>query len=62
MNTVALAAQAVMAALEIYRIHAGKPAGWKPGPADWDALAEWANRTPEQIKAEGIARLAGKKP
>jgi hypothetical protein len=53
--TVALAAQGIVALLDIYRIHAGKAADWKPSPADWDELEAWALRTPADIKREALA-------
>lgn len=55
--TAALAAQGIVTLLQIYANHTGKPAGWKPSDTDWNDLEAWANRTPEQIKAEGRAQL-----
>lgn len=52
--TAALAAQGIVALLEIFRIHTGKPAGWVPTAADWDELEQWADRTPADIKREAI--------
>jgi hypothetical protein len=55
--TAALAAQAIVAALEIYRVHSGKPAGWIPAAADWDELEAFGRKTPDDIKREAAARL-----
>jgi hypothetical protein len=57
--TAALAAQAILSLLEIYRTHTGKAADWVPTEADWDELEAWAETTPEQIKADALRR-AGK--
>lgn len=54
--TASLAAQGIVALLEIYRIHTGKPPGWQPATADWDELAAWAMRTPADIKREAAQR------
>lgn len=56
MSTAALAVQALLAALEIYRIHSGKPVGWKPSAEEWTDLENWAGRTPEDIKREARGR------
>lgn len=58
MNPIALAAQALIAALDVYRFIATKPANWTPTPAEWQHLRDWAKRTPDQIKAEAAAELA----
>ena len=55
--TAALAAQAIVAALEIYRVHSGKPVGWTPSAAEWDELEAFGRRTPEDIKREAAERL-----
>ena len=59
MSIATLAAQAILAALEIYRQQAGKPKEWVPTKADWQRMREWAKRTPEQIKAEAREALRG---
>ncbi|HMP84454.1 MAG TPA: hypothetical protein PKA41_17295 [Verrucomicrobiota bacterium] len=60
MNTTAiLAAQAIVAGLEIYRQHANKPPGWVPSAEDWNELEAWAQRTPEDIKREARERRGG---
>lgn len=59
MSIAALAAQAILAALEIYRLQAGKPRDWVPTKADWQRMREWAKRTPAQIKAEAREALRG---
>lgn len=56
--TATLAANAILALLQIWAQHSGKPAGWKPGVADWAELEAWASRTPEQIKHEARERLS----
>ena len=55
--TAALAAQGVVALLEIYRIHASKPEGWTPSETDWAELEAFARKTPADIKREAAERL-----
>ena len=42
---------------EAYRIHTGKPEGWKPSAEDWLDIESWAAKTPEQGKREARERL-----
>lgn len=38
--------------------HLGKPADWRPSPAEWSDLdAQVAEATPEKVRAEARARL-----
>ena len=43
--------------VEAFRLHTGKPEGWKPSSNDWLELEEWAAKTPEDIKRDARARL-----
>ncbi len=54
--TAALAAQGILALLEIYRMHANKPPGWVPTAEDWNELETWAHTTPEDIKRAAAQR------
>ena len=58
MNPIALAAQALIAALDVYRAISKRSDNWTPTPAEWQQLRDWAKRTPEQIKADAKAELA----
>jgi hypothetical protein len=50
-------AQLLLAALEIYKIHANKPPEWVPKPEDWRALtAEVELATIDKLHAEAKAR------
>jgi hypothetical protein len=45
--------------IQLWAIHANKPAGWKPSPEDWAALrAEVLASTPEAILNEAILNEA----
>jgi hypothetical protein len=50
-------AQGIVSLVEAFRIHTGKPEGWKPSTADFLDLEEWAAKTPEDIKREARERL-----
>ncbi len=50
-------AQSIVSLVEAFRIHTGKPEGWKPGAEDWHELEQWAAKTPEDIKREARERL-----
>lgn len=48
----------INAAFELWRVHAGKPEGWKPTTQDYDDLiAEVDAATPEAEKKAAAARL-----
>lgn len=59
--TASLAAQGIVALLEIFRVHTGKPKDWVPDADDWNSLEAWADRTPADIKREAREAL-GRKP
>ena len=50
-------AQGIVSLVEAFRLHTGKPEGWKPSMNDWLEMEEWAAKTPEDIKREARARL-----
>ena len=51
-------AQGIVSLVEAFRLHTGKPEGWKPSPEDWLELELWAAKTPEDIKREARERLS----
>lgn len=51
MDPLPLISIAASALIEMWRIHAGKPAGWKPSPADWDDLLSKNAKTAEDYEA-----------
>lgn len=50
-------AQSIVALMQLYKNHSGKPAGWTPSESDWLVIEEWAARTPEDIKKDAAERL-----
>ena len=50
-------AQGIVALVEAFRVHTGKPEGWKPSLNDYLELEAWAAKTPEDIKREARERL-----
>jgi hypothetical protein len=50
-------AQGIVSLVEAFRLHTGKPEGWKPSHEDWLELELWAAKTPEDIKREARERL-----
>lgn len=59
MNPVAAAAlaQGLAALIEIWRVNAGKPAGWTPSQQEWTDLLALSDKMPDDFKREAAERL-----
>lgn len=49
--------EGLAALIELYRIHANKPEGWKPSPEDIANLLKLADKTAADYKREAAAAL-----
>ena len=50
-------AQSVAGIIDIWREHAGKPAGWTPTAQDWDDLLKLTDKSAAEYKREAAERL-----
>ena len=62
MNPIVAAAvtQGIAALVEIWRVHANKPAGWEPTAEDWAELRRANAKTAADYERESVESLASR--